>query len=274
MIKEENIYDFDDYFQANKQAWDIKTPIHKMSSFYDIDGFLKGKSSLYSIEQRELPKLSGKDVLHLQCHFGLDTISFSRMGANATGVDISDVSIHTARKLNNQCNQSAKFICSNIYNLDDKIRQKFDLVYCSYGSVIWLPDLQLWAKMISSFLKPEGSIYIVDFHPILVSLSYLESSSLEISYFNNPSIPLYRRSRRTYTRLDLPEETIEYTWNHSLSEIINSLLMAGLNIEFFNEFPYIPFDCFPNLIKSDDGNWRVKGKENLFPLCYSISAQI
>src|SRR5205085_6854071 len=137
------------YFDANKKLWNQRTVVHKDASFYDLASFLQGKSSLNGIELRELGTVKGKKILHLQCHFGMDSLSLARMGADVTGMDLSDTAIEEARKLNQQVSLDAKFICCNVYDLRDHLDEQFDIVFTSYGVVGWLPDLDKWAEIIA-----------------------------------------------------------------------------------------------------------------------------
>ena len=155
------------YIEINRQSWNNKVDIHLNSEFYDQQGFLAGNSSLNEIELSLLGDLNGKSALHLQCHFGQDTISLTRLGAKATGVDLSDKAIDTARKIAIETHSNASFICCDIYDLPDHLNEQFDLVFTSYGTIGWLPDLNKWATVIAQFLKPQGKFVFVEFHPVV-----------------------------------------------------------------------------------------------------------
>ena len=151
------------YIEINRESWNHRTEVHLKSEFYDLEGFIKGKSSLNPIELNLLGDIAGKRILHLQCHFGQDTISLSRLGAEVTGVDFSDKAIESAKKIADQTGSSAKFICCDIYDLPDHLDEKFDIVFTSYGTIGWLPDLDKWAKIVSNYLKPNGTFVFVEF---------------------------------------------------------------------------------------------------------------
>lgn len=146
----------DNYLKINKETWNKKVEVHLKSDFYFVDEFIKGKNSLNPIELSILGNIQGKNILHLQCHFGQDSISLSRLGGKVIGVDLSDKAIEAAWDLARKTNNNTEFICSDIYELPEKLHQKFDIVYTSYGTIGWLPDLDRWAKVISHFLKPKG----------------------------------------------------------------------------------------------------------------------
>lgn len=145
-----------DYLNVNKEAWNKKTPVHFASEFYDNEAFIAGKNSLNSIELALLGDVKEKRILHLQCHFGQDSISLARMGAEVTGVDLSDVSIKIANELAEKTDTSVRFIECDLYSLDQVLNEQFDIVFTSYGTIGWLPDMDRWADVVSKFLKPGG----------------------------------------------------------------------------------------------------------------------
>lgn len=257
------------YFEANKQLWNQRTAVHKNSSFYDLPAFLAGKNSLNEIELRELGYVGGKTILHLQCHFGMDTLSLVRMGATVTGVDLSDSAIEEARRLNEQLGLDARFICCNVYDLKEQLDEQFDIVFTSYGVVGWLPDLQPWAELISHFLKPGGFFYMAEFHPVVWML---DEEFKEVKYYYENRELIETDSIGTYTDRDAPIRAKEYSWNHSLGEVLNPLLSQGLQLRFLNEYTYSPYPCFNNVVQGPDGMWRVKGLEDKIPMVYSLKA--
>ena len=257
------------YFDANKKLWNQRTMVHKDSSFYDVPSFLQGKSSLNEIELRELDDVRCKKILHLQCHFGMDSLSLQRMGAQVTGVDLSDTAIEEARKLNEQLSLNATFICCNVYDLKDHLKEPFDIVFASYGVIGWLPDLNKWAEIISHCLQPGGVFYMAEFHPVVWMLDE-EFKGVKYYYHNHETIVM--DSQGTYTDRDADINAKEYSWNHSISEVLNALLNQQLQLQFFNEYSYSPYPCFRNVVQGNDGNWRVKGIEDKIPMVYSLKA--
>lgn len=260
---------YQNYFEANKELWNQRTTVHKDSSFYDVPSFMQGKNSLTPIELNELGDVSGKKILHLQCHFGMDSLSLARMGAEVTGVDLSDGAITEAKHLNDQLGLNAKFICCNVYDLPKHLDEKFDIVFNTYGVVGWLPDLETWAQMISRYLKPGGYFYLAEFHPVIWMF---DDDFTHIKYYYQNRELIETDSTGTYTDRDAPIAAKEYSWNHSLSEVINSLLSAGLELEFLNEYSYSPYPCFNKVVQGADGNWRIEGLEDKIPMVYSIKA--
>jgi 2-polyprenyl-3-methyl-5-hydroxy-6-metoxy-1,4-benzoquinol methylase len=222
-----------------------------------------------------LGNVTNKRLLHLQCHFGMDTMSWARQGAIVTGVDLSDEAIRLAREINQELALNAEFICSNIYDLVNEEgkavaglqRESFDIVFTSYGTIGWLPDLDQWARIISLYLKPGGTFYMVDFHPALWMMDE-NFTCIKYDYFNTQVIQ--EEITGTYADRDAPIKSTEYSWNHSFGEIFTALLKYGLGITEFKEFPFSPYNCFNNLEQSPDGMWRIKGMDEKLPMLYSI----
>jgi 2-polyprenyl-3-methyl-5-hydroxy-6-metoxy-1,4-benzoquinol methylase len=261
--------DYQLYFEENKLLWNKRTAVHKDSAFYDVPAFLGGKSSLNEIELRGLGDVKGKKVLHLQCHFGMDTLSLARMGAKVTGIDLSDASIEEAKKLNKELGLDAKFICCNVYDLREHLNETFDIVFTSYGVIGWLPDLDKWAELTAHYLKPGGMFFMAEFHPVVWMLDE-DFKSVKYYYHNQEMIVV--NSEGTYTDRTAEIDHKEYSWNHGLAEVLNSLIAHGLQLKSFDEFSYSPYPCFNNLVQGADGNWRVKEMEDKIPMVYAVTA--
>jgi SAM-dependent methyltransferase len=262
---------YDSFFKVNKETWNKKVAIHAASEFYDVDGFKKGNTTLNTYELEELGDVNGKSLLHLQCHFGLDTLSWSRLGAKCTGIDLSNEAIKQAKELNDELNLDANFFESNLYDVPRTVAGKFDIVFTSYGVVGWLPDLKSWGEIIASKLKNGGVFYMIEFHPIVWMYDYLETPpKLKYPYLNNKVI--YEEYKGTYTNNDADILSKEYGWNHGLGEVVTALTNAGLQIEFLHEFEKSPYNSFPEMDKTSDGMFVLKEYQRMFPLLYSIKA--
>ena len=259
------------FFKVNKDTWNKKVAIHTASDFYDVDGFRKGKSALNKFELEELGEVKEKSLLHLQCHFGLDTLSWSRLGAKCTGIDLSNEAILQAQKLNDELDLDAHFIESNLYDVPKNVEGKFDIVFTSYGVVGWLPDLKTWGEIIASKLNEGGFFYMIEFHPIVWMFDYMETPpKLKYPYLKGKVI--YEEYKGTYTDMDADIISKEYGWNHGLGEVITSLTDAGLQIEFLHEFEKSPYNSFPEMVKTKEGMFVLKENQRMFPLLYSIKA--
>lgn len=256
-----------DYLNTNKATWNDKVDVHMASEFYDMEGFLKGNSTLKDIELSLLGDVSGKKVLHLQCHFGQDTLSLARMGAEVTGVDLSDKAIDRAHELAQKLNLKATFVCCDIYDAPNFITEKFDIVFTSYGTIGWFPDLEKWAKIVAHFLKPNGQFIMADFHPVV----WMFDNDFEKIFYNYFNIePIVEDETGTYADKQADIETKTITWNHPISEILNSLIQSGLEINSFNEYDYSPYNCFNKTAEFEKGKFSIKHLENKIPMVYSI----
>ena len=266
----------DKYTQANRILWNAWTKIHEDSEFYNLTGFKAGQSSLKSIEVEELGDVGGKSLLHLQCHFGMDTLSWARLGAQVTGVDISDEAITLARSLAEELNLDARFVCADIYDLPKNLDGQFDIFFTSYGILCWLGDLTRWGQIIAHFLKPGGIFYIVEIHPFSDTLDWQKDKpelSVRFPYFHVPE-PESFDAETSYAGPDTQktEPITNYQWFHSLSDIVNALIGAGLRIEFLHEFPVTVFQQLPFMKQNADGWWRLPEGLPEIPLLFSLEA--
>jgi len=264
----------DEYRRTNVALWNNWTALHAHSAYYDVEGFKAGKSTLTPIELDEIGDVSGKSLLHLQCHFGLDTLSWARRGAHVTGVDFSDRAIELARSLAAELGIAARFVHSDIYDLPAKLRGGFDLVYTSYGVLYWLPDLRRWAEVIAHFLKPGGVFYIVEHHPFAAVFDSTDITQLQVAYpyFHGPE-PEQVESYGSYAASSDRFQGMQYGWDHTLSEVVNAVLATGLRLDHLHEFPHSDFPSLPNMERGDDGCWRLPGKfGNSIPLLFSLKA--
>lgn len=257
------------YLTHNKDSWNKRTVAHVDSEFYDTPSFIKGRSSLNAIELPYLQNIHGKEVIHLQCHFGQDTISLARMGANVTGVDLSDQAISEAHSLADKCGVKAQFICCDVFDTLQYVNQKFDVVFASYGTIGWLPDIQKWANIVGELLKPGGSLVFAEFHPV-VWMYNDELTQVTYNYFKDEAI--IESNTATYTDSDTPIKQTNVTWNHSLGSVVNALIKAGLEIKELNEYDYSPYNCLSNMEEFQPGKFRVVQFKNYVPLVYLISA--
>ena len=236
---------------------------------YDLEVFKNGKSSLMPYELNALGDVKGKSLLHLQCHFGQDTMSWSRMGAACVGVDLSDEGIRLATSLNDELKLDAAFVCCNVLDTSKHVKETFDIVYTSYGVIGWLPDLKPWGQMIAEKLKKGGTFYMVEFHPIVWMFDYLDDK-LNMRYGYMQDEVIYEEYEGTYADQGSKMITKEYGWNHGLSEVINALIEAGLQIEYLNEHDESPYNVLPELVETKSGNYVTKDK--LYPLIFEIKA--
>lgn len=259
-----------EYFDTNKATWNEKVKIHAKSDMYDLEAFKKGKNSLMPYELQALGDVNGKSLLHLQCHFGQDTLSWSRLGAKCFGVDLSDEGIKLAKQLNEELELDAEFVCCNVLDTSQYVKDTFDIVFTSYGVIGWLPDLKPWGKMIAERLKPGGTFYMAEFHPIVWMFDYLEGKPImKYGYMQDEAI--YEEYEGTYANTNSKMVSKEFGWNHGLSEVINALTEAGLQIEYLNEHNESPYNVLPDLEQTESGMYVTKDK--LYPLIFEVKTR-
>jgi SAM-dependent methyltransferase len=260
-------------FEANQRWWDERVSIHVASDFYDVAGFRRGRSTLEPFEPVELPEVSGRSLLHLQCHFGLDTLSWARLGARVTGLDFSRAAIAAARDLASSVGIEATFVHANAYESPAVLEAPFDIVYTGKGALNWLPDLDAWAGIVSTLLRPGGSLYLVEFHPFSDVFSYKEFSVAH---------PYFRHGRaevdedRTGSYAELTAETVHnhtVQWPHTLGDIVSAISKHDLRVELLHEFPYTLYPRWPWLEVDARGAYRLPGDLPSLPLLFSIRAR-
>lgn len=265
----------ENYLRVNKRRWDQLTVEHEHSSFYDLQGFKAGKDRLRSIELAELGDVSGKSLLHLQCHFGMDTLAWARRGATVTGVDFSPKAIELARSLSAELDIPARFVCSDIGNLPAVLTGAFDIVFTSYGVLHGLPDINRWGEVIAHFLKPAGIFYIVEDHPMFRVFRPQPGDEFKAvrSYFYSAK-PQRIEVNGSYATGNEGGTSVSYIWDHSLGDILNALITAGLQIEFLHEFPYAARAKFPFMEQGEDGWWRLPAHQHgTIPFLFSLQAR-
>ncbi len=265
----ENMKKERNYIDINRQDWNRRVEIHLKSDFYDLKSFVAGKSSLNDIELDLLDDVKGKCILHLQCHFGQDTISLARLGVKCTGVDLSDEAINSARELAGRTGVAVTFVCCDLYELPDYLSGQFDIVFTSYGTIGWLPDMEKWAKVIAHFLKPNGRFIFVEFHPVVWMFDE-KFKEISYSYFN--SGPIYETETGTYADRDAGFTFKSISWNHGMSEVVNSLIRNGLEIIALNEYDYSPYNIFSDLVEYAPGRYRLRRLGDKLPLVYAVKA--
>lgn len=259
-----------DYIEINKNSWNVRTEHHIKSEFYDVEGFINGKEVLNSIELELLGDVKNKNILHLQCHFGQDSLALARLGANVTGVDFSEKAIDAAKELNSRLGLNTEFICSDVYNLPNILNKKYDIVFTSYGVLGWLPDMDTWAKSIQHFLIDGGKLLLVEFHPVVWMFN---DNFTEISYNYFKDEPIVENANGTYAQTDAPITTKTVSWNHSLGEVLSAILSNNLRIEHFREYDYSPYNCFSNTEETGNNMYRIKHLGNRIPMVFSVLAE-
>lgn len=257
----------EDYLKLNKALWNDRVAVHLESDFYRMNDFLGGENSLKSIELDLLGDVRDKKILHLQCHFGQDSLSLSRLGAKVTGVDFASEAIHKAKELSAQLKLDAHFICSDIYRLPEVLEDKFDIVFTSYGTIGWLPDLTKWAKVIQQFLKPNGCFIFVDFHPVVWMFDN-DFNKVSYPYFNEKT--LVEMEEGSYADRNANLHHTYHSWNHSIGEIVTALIHENLTLLHLDEIEYSPYNCFNNTIEIAPSQYKIKHLEQNIPMVLAL----
>jgi SAM-dependent methyltransferase len=280
--------DYSEHYAANRASWDERVPIHVASRGYDREGFLRGEKSLCPVEQAEMGDVRGKTLLHLQCHFGMDTLNWARLGATVTGLDFSAPAIEAARALSEESGIPGRFVQTNVYDAHDAIDEQFDVVYTGIGALNWLPDIRAWAQVAAGFVKPGGFLYVYEGHPMLWSLDdERDGTDLVVAcpYFERPE-PMAWDTDETYVDGPPLRHTRTYEWNHGLGEIVTAILDAGLRLEFLHEHRELPWKALHWMEPVGDGGpgvdgsrydsrnlWRLPAEQrDRVPLMYSLKA--
>ncbi len=261
----------------NNALWDEWTAVHATSTFYDLDGFRAGGVRIRADEQAELGSVAGLDLLHLQCHFGIDTLSFARLGARVTGADFSAAAIDLARSLADELGfPEARFVRSDLYALPDVLDGRFDLVYTSRGVLGWLPDIRAWARVAAHFVRPGGRFYVREIHPVVQAFENegVGPGELRLAYpYWEHRQPLSFPVVGSYAdpTADVAA-TVEHGWDHGLGEIVTALVDAGLRIDALREYPFLDWQL-DFLVEGPDDRWVLPpGTAGEMPLSFSIMA--
>lgn len=255
---------------ANLALWNHWASLHPQSKFYDAKAFLKNPMTLHSIERDLLPNLTGKKVLHMQCHFGQDTLSLQTLGAQEIwGLDFSPVAIEQAEKLAAECGINAHWICADACEVQPELVGEFDVVFASYGVLGWHPDVRPWMDAAFSYLKSGGELIMADFHPVLWILDD-KFENIAYPYFNTGVIIEEREG--SYASPEA-KRMKNYTWNHSISDIVLPIAEhPERDFIFFGEHNWSPYALF-EATSPAPGRYQIKGREGLFPLVYSLKAR-
>jgi SAM-dependent methyltransferase len=264
-------------FAANETLWNAWTAVHATAEFYDLEGFKAGGVRIRPYEIELIGDVSGKTLLHLQCHFGIDTLSWARLGARVTGADLSPDAIELARSLASEVGfPDARFVQSNLYDLPAVLDGRFDVVYTSRGVLGWLPDIRGWARVVAHFLAPGGTFFITEVHPVAQAFESddVGPGELRLTYpYWEHSEPLVFEVKGSYAdrTADVGELT-EYGWDHGLGEIVTAIIDAGLRVETLIEHPFLDWKV-DFLVEDGEGRWRLPpGTTGELPLMFSLVA--
>jgi len=264
-------YSYEDARDSNRALWDEITPVHLDS--YGVEKFLAGKRWLPLKILEEVGEVKGRSLLHLQCHFGLDSLAWVRKGAEVTGVDFSPKAIQAANELSQCAHLPAKFIQSDIYDLPQNLDGSYDIVFTSIGVLCWLSDLNAWAEIIAHFLKPGGFFYIMDAHPLLNTFDEEGQWRFKLPYFHQQAPYIWDDEGPDYMDPDYIVKNPSYEWQWAVSDIINAVTYAGLQLAFFNEHCALADPVFPEMTQREDGLFTFPNMPVELPALFSLKAR-
>jgi SAM-dependent methyltransferase len=259
--------------ELNRAFWDERVPIHTASEFYDVEGFLAGATTLRPFEPEEIGDVRGLSLLHLQCHFGLDTLSWARLGAKVTGLDFSQPAIAYAAELAARAGLEAEWVVSDVLRADEALGgRRFDLVYTGLGALNWLGDIERWADVVRSLIAPGGRLHLVEFHPITEVFAD-ETLDVRYDYFHEGPRE-WPEELGSYAELEATTEhnaTVEFA--HPLGEVVSAIAARDLRIELLHEHDYTLFPRWPMLRREPGGIYRLPEGTPSLPLMYSLVAR-
>jgi SAM-dependent methyltransferase len=256
---------------VNRAWWDERVPIHTASELYDVEAFKAGEQTLEPFEIEELADVGGQTLVHLQCHFGLDTLSWGRRGARVTGLDFSAPAVEAAQELATEIGVDADFVVADVYDAVDALGgRRFDIVYTGQGALNWLPDLPRWAQVVHDLIESGGVLYLSEFHPFQWVFGD-DDLTVEYDYFHRR---LDLDDPGTYADLSATtEHNRTEEWSHALADVISAVIDAGLVLELFHEHEQTRFERWPFLEKSGRRAWRMPEGRPRLPLMYSLRAR-
>ncbi|MCP2341613.1 class I SAM-dependent methyltransferase [Actinomadura rupiterrae] len=260
----------DEYLDVNRAMWDERVPVHVASDFYDVAGFRAGTDTLRDFETAEVGDVAGRSLAHLQCHFGLDTLSWARRGAKVAGLDFSAPAIDTARQLADETGLDARFVVADLYAAPEALGETYDIVYTGLGALCWLPDIERWAKTVAALLKPGGFLYLAEFHPFADTLDEETGTVLTYDYFDRS--PQEWNEPGTYTDGGAAlgaGRSIEFL--HGVGDVVSAVIAAGLRLEFLHEHDHTLWPRYKTLEKSGTSYRFSEGRPRV-PLMYSLRA--
>jgi SAM-dependent methyltransferase len=260
----------------NRSTWNERAAIHlrDVNGFYAVERFRKGEDILMAIESAEIGDVADRHLLHLQCHIGLDTLCLARRGAIVTGLDFSDTAIAAAQALAVEVALDALFVNADVYDAMDVLEGGFDVVYVSWGSLNWLPDIWRWADLVAGLLAPGGFLYLVEQHPFISTMTQRDGR-LEPGYaWRTPmDHPILTEAMTTYTGDDAPlVNSRMHEWEHPFSDIITALLVSGLRLDFLHEHDVLPWRRLPMMVPAADRMFRLPDHQVPMPLAFSLKA--
>jgi SAM-dependent methyltransferase len=260
-----------EWIRLNRASWDESVPYHLASEFYDVEGFVAGDEPLDPFEIDELGPVEDRTLVHLQCHIGLDTISWARHGAVVTGLDFSAPALAAAREIAERCEVEALFVEGDVYGAVDVLGRQYDVLYTGKGALNWLPDIRAWARVAAALTRKGGTLYLTEFHPFAWVFA---DDSLEVAYdYFHRDEPFLDESPGTYAdpSARLANSTT-HEWAHPIGDVVSALAAAGFRIELLHEHDHSRVRRWPFMEQVGDHRFELPDGTPSLPLLYSLKA--
>lgn len=256
---------------ANRANWDERVPIHLASEYYDVPAFRAGAPAVRPFVAEAVGSVAGLDLVHLQCHFGLETLDWARRGARVTGLDFSRPAVDAATALAAELGLPARFVRGDVYDAPALLGERFDIVYTGIGALNWLPDVAAWAAVVGALLRPAGALHLVEFHPLA---DILGDEDLGFAFDYLGGAPIEWDEPGTYADPGAAtRHNRSFEWIHPLGEVVTGLIAAGLRIESLREYDHTVYARWPFLERGEDGLWRMPEGMPRPPLMYALRAR-
>ena len=267
----------DEYAKANLANWDERAALHASDTTgsYRIAKVLAGGSSLHAIEESEIGDIAGKDIVHLQCHIGLDTLSLKHLGARSvTGLDFSPTALAAARRFAESAGTMARFVEASLYDAPAALGETYDIAFVTWGAINWLPDIDAWARVVAAVLRPGGRVYLLEGHPVMNQMQLEEGALVARFDWRTPADqPLVFDETATYTGDERPiSNTRNYEWLHPVSAVVGALLRAGLRLDFLHEHDRLAWRAFPGMVEVGEDLFALPEGVTKIPLAFSLQA--
>lgn len=255
--------------------WDERVPIHEPSDFYDLEGFRAGGTNLQPFEMEEVGPVDGLRLAHLQCHFGMDTLAWARLGAEVVGLDFSPEAVATGQRLASEIGVAdrATFVEAEVYDARSVLDGHFHIVYVTWGALIWVPDIVRWAEVVASLLCPGGFLYLAEAHPYAGAFHPVDGAPGTLHQIEPYGGGAQTEWNEPGTYADPKAPTVhnqQYEWRHGLGEIVTAVAQAGLHIDWLHERDVLVWPMWPTMERGEHGLWRQPG--STLPLSFSLRA--
>jgi SAM-dependent methyltransferase len=262
------IVPLDPYRQANRDNWDSRVDIHHGSAGYQVSRFIDDPGHLSDVVRFDMGKLgpvAGRRLVHLQCHIGTDTLSWARLGAETTGIDLSPLSIEAAQRLSAESSTPGRFLVSELYDVPAVLPETFDIVYTGVGAICWLPDIRGWAEVVAGLLEPGGVFYMREGHPMMWAMDFESDDGLRVKY------PYFETSEPDAGD-GVVTSPLSYVWNHGIGETLDALIRAGLRIDAVEEYQECEWQGLESMVVGPEGRWVLPEGPDRLPLMWSVLA--